>query len=190
MVFGRSIAIPRGLYSFLRGVPEGTGGKPVSFRRAESVEEVLRKADLVSMHPVLNETTHHLINRERLALMKENAILVNSSRGPVIDETALVTHCRKHPNFRVGLDVFEDEPEMKPGLSELDNVVIVPHIASATIWTREGMATLAAGNVAGILMGYPAWQEKDILPFLGDNPPKAAPSIVNAKGVGVPPYTG
>lgn len=166
------------------------GEEPVSFRRAESVEEVLREADLVSLHPVLDEITHHLINKERLALMKENAILVNSSRGPVIDETALVTHCQKHPNFRVGLDVFEDEPEMKPGLSELDNVVIVPHIASATIWTREGMATLAAGNVAGILMGYPAWQEKDILPFLGDNPPKAAPSIVNAKEVGVPPYTG
>ena len=166
------------------------GEKPVSWKRAESAEEVLREADLVSLHPVLDETTHHLINTERLALMKENAILVNTSRGPVIEETALVAHCRKHPNFRVGLDVFEDEPDMKPGLSELDNVVIVPHIASATIWTREGMATLAASNVAGILMGYPAWQDQDISPFLGDDPPRAAPSIVNAKELGVPPYTG
>lgn len=166
------------------------GEEPVSCRRAESVEEVLREADLVSLHPVLDETTHHLINTARLALMKENAILVNTSRGPVIEETALIAHCQKHPNFRVGLDVFEDEPEMKPGLSELDNVVIVPHIASATVWTRQGMATLAAGNVAGILMGYPAWQDKDISPFLGNDPPKAAPSIVNAKEVGVPPYTG
>jgi hydroxypyruvate reductase 1 len=165
------------------------GGESVSCRRAESVEEVLREADLVSLHPVLNETTHHLINQERLALMKENAILVNTSRGPVIDETALIAHCQKHPNFRVGLDVFEDEPEMKPGLSELHNVVIVPHIASASIWTREGMATLAASNVAGILMGYPAWQDQDISPFLGGRPPKAAPSIVNAKEAGVPPYT-
>ena len=121
--------------------------------------------------------------------MKENAILVNSSRGPVIDETALVAHCQRHPNFRVGLDVFEDEPNMKPGLVELDNVVIVPHIASATIWTREGMAILAASNVAGILMGYPAWQEKDISPFLCDDPPKATPSIVNTKEVGLPVYT-
>ena len=166
------------------------GEKPVSWRRAESPEEVLREADLVSLHPVLDETTHHLINTERLALMKENAILVNTSRGPVIEETALIAHCRKHPNFRVGLDVFEDEPDMKPGLSELHNVVIVPHIASATIWTRQGMATLAASNVAGILMGYPAWQDQDTSRFLGDDPPRAAPSIVNAKDLGVPPYTG
>jgi len=164
------------------------GEKSVSCKRAESVEEVLRQADLISLHPVLDETTHHLINTERLAIMKENAILVNTSRGPVIDETALVAHCQRHPDFRVGLDVFEDEPEMKPGLRELDNVVIVPHIASATIWTREGMATLAASNVAGILMGYPAWQDQDISLFLGDDPPKAAPSIVNAKEVGFPLY--
>ena len=166
------------------------GEKPVSCRRAESVEELLREADLVSLHPVLDETTHHLINTERLAIMKENAILVNSSRGPVIDETALVAHCQKHPNFRVGLDVFEDEPEMRPGLSELDNVVIVPHIASATIWTREGMATLAASNVAGILMGYSAWKDPDISPFLGDDPPRAVPSIVNAKELGISLFRG
>ena len=149
--------------------------------------DILTKADC---KVEICETTHQLINGERLDLMKENAILVNSSRGRVIDETALVTHCQKHPNFRVALDVFEDEPEMKPGLSELDNVVIVPHIASATIWTREGMATLAASNVAGILMGYPAWQDQDTSRFLGDDPPRAAPSIVNAKEVGVPPYAG
>ena len=166
------------------------GEETVSCSRADSAEEVLREADLVSLHPVFDETTHHLINKERLALMKENAILVNTSRGPVIDERALIAHCQKHPNFRVGLDVFEDEPEMKPGLRELDNVVIVPHIASATVWTREGMATLAANNVAGILMGYPAWQDQDISPFLGDDPPRAVPSIVNAKEVGVPAYSG
>ena len=162
----------------------------MSCSRAESVEEVFRDADLVSLHPVLDETTHYLINTERLALMKENAILVNTSRGPVIDEMALVAHCQKHPNFRVGLDVFEDEPEMKPGLRELDNVVIVPHIASATVWTREGMATLAASNVAGILMGYPAWQDQDISPFLGDDSPRVAPSIANAKELGIPLFSG
>lgn len=165
------------------------GEEPVSCTRAGSMEEVLREADVLSLHPVLDETTHHLVNRERLSLMKENAILVNTSRGPVIDETALVAHCQRHPDFRVGLDVFENEPDAKPGLAELDNLVIVPHIASATIWTREGMATLAASNVAGILMGYPAWQEKDISLFLTNNPPKAAPSIVNAKEVGLPIYT-
>lgn len=168
---------------------KGRGEEPVTCRRAENVEELLREADVVSLHTDLNESTHHLINEERLSLMKKNAILVNTGRGPVIDENALVAHCQKHPDFRAALDVFEDEPEMKPGLTDLDNVVIVPHIASATSWTREGMAILAASNVAGILMGYPAWQNPDILPFLGDEPPQAAPSILNAKALGIPLYT-
>jgi hydroxypyruvate reductase 1 len=116
--------------------------------------------------------------------MKKNAILVNTSRGPVIDEAALVAHCQKFPNFRAGLDVFEDEPKLKPGLKALDNVVIVPHIASANRWTREGMATLAAINVTAVLSGYPAWNKPDILPFLERETPKAAPSIVNAKELG------
>jgi hydroxypyruvate reductase 1 len=164
------------------------GEQPVSCVRAESADEVLEEADVVSLHPVLDETTHHLINKERLSLMKERAILVNTSRGPVIDEAALVAHCKGHPNFRAGLDVFEEEPAIKPGLEALDNVVLVPHIASATIWTREGMATLAASNVAAILLGYPVWQEGDISPFLGDEPPKAAPSILNARELDMQVY--
>ncbi len=166
------------------------GEEPVSCQRAATIDDLLRAADCVSVHTVLDESTHHLINAERLALMKENAVLVNTSRGPVVDEAALVAHCRKHPNFRAGLDVFEDEPAMKPGLVELDNVLIVPHIASATRWTREGMATLAAGNVAGILSGYPAWNQPDILSFLEGESPKAAPSIVNAKELGIPLFGG
>lgn len=165
------------------------GEEPLSCRRTGTVEALLGEADVVSLHTVLDETTHHLINKGRLAVMKENAILVNTCRGRVIDEAALVAHCRKHPNFRAGLDVFEDEPAMKPGLNELDNVVIVPHIGSATIWTREGMATLAASNVAGILSGFPVWQDQDISPFLQGDAPKAAPSIVNAKELGLPVYT-
>ncbi len=165
------------------------GEEPVTCTRLDSAEAVLAAADVVSLHPVLDETTHHLINAERLALMKPNAILVNASRGPVIDEAALVAHCQANPDFRAGLDVFEDEPAMKPGLADLPNVVIVPHIASATSWTREGMATLAATNVAAILNGYGVWPDSNnILPFLEDNPPKAAPSIVNAADVGVKQY--
>jgi hydroxypyruvate reductase 1 len=166
------------------------GQQPPTCQRAETVEDLLREADFVSVHTVLDESTRHLINAERLALMKENAILVNTSRGPVIDEAALVAHCKAHPNFRAGLDVFEDEPELKPGLVELENVVILPHIASATIWSRQGMATLAAANVAGILMGYPAWNQSDISPFLEGNAPKAAPSILNAKELGVALFEG
>jgi hydroxypyruvate reductase 1 len=163
------------------------GEMPVTCTRLASVEDVLKVADVVSLHPVLDKTTHHLMNKERLGMMKENALLINASRGPVIDEVALVEHCRQHPDFRAGLDVFEDEPAMKPGLNELPNVVIVPHIASATSWTREGMATLAASNVAGMISGYPVWPDpNNILPFLADNAPKAAPSIVNAKELGLP----
>ena len=160
----------------------------VNCKRAGQIEDLLREADCVSIHTILDESTHHLINKERLALMKQNAILINTSRGPVIDEAALVEHCRTHPDFRVGLDVFENEPETKPGLLDLDNVIKVPHIASATSWTRQGMATLAASNVAAILRGLPAWQRPDISPFLEGTPP-AAPSILNAKELGIPQYT-
>lgn len=159
---------------------ERHGEPAVTCKRASSLEELLGEADLVSLHTVLNEHTHHLINAGRLTLMKDNAILINSARGPIIDEKALVAHCQAHPDFRVGLDVFEEEPAMAPGLAELDNVVIVPHIASATVWTREGMASLAAANVAGMLQGHPVWDSEDVLPFLKGDIPAAAPSIVNA----------
>ena len=118
--------------------------------------------------------------------MKPGAILINTARGPVIDEAALVEHCRQNPEFKAGLDVFENEPEMAAGLNELENVVIVPHIASATRWTREGMATLAASNVAATLRGWPISNDpKKILDFLEADAPKAAPSIVNAGELGL-----
>ena len=161
------------------------GEPPLTCQRLDSIESVLSEADVVSLHTALDESTRHMINSERLGLMKPDAVLVNSSRGPVIDEAALVDHCRTHPDFKVGLDVFEDEPAMKPGLAELDNVVIVPHIASATVWTRQGMATLAAANVAAVLQGYPLWNRDDVLPFLSGDVPQAAPSIINAVELGL-----
>lgn len=161
------------------------GLPPVTCRRAKNLEDLLESADCVSIHTVLDDSTHHLIGAHTLGRMRANAILVNTSRGPVIDEAALVDHCRRHPDFRVGLDVFENEPDMAPGLAELDNVIVVPHIASATRWTREGMAILAACNVAGLLRGDPLWRKPDVMPFLGDHPPRAIPSIVNAEEWGV-----
>lgn len=162
------------------------GEAPVTVTRASKVDEVFEKADVISLHSPLDDTTHHLVNEQRLRLMKENAVLVNTSRGPVIDEAALVTHCRRNPGFKAGLDVFEDEPKMEPGLSTLENVVVVPHIASATRWTREAMATLAASNVAGILCGWPVSTDPSrIAEFLEDPAPEAAPSIVNARELGL-----
>jgi len=177
-----------GLETYIRDYSrflESQGEAPLTCRRAHPLEDLLRESDCVSLHTVLDSSTRHLIDSDRLALMKANAVLINTSRGPVIDEAALVAHCRKHPNFRAALDVFENEPALAPGLSQLENVVIVPHIASATGWTREGMAILAAANVAAVLRGDPVWTETDITPFLEEDPPRAAPSIVNAKAVGL-----
>ncbi|KAB5561467.1 hypothetical protein DKX38_006424 [Salix brachista] len=168
---------------------KANGEQPVTWKRAASMDEVLREADLISLHPILDKTTYHLINKESLATMKKEAILINCSRGPVVDEVALVEHLKQNPMFRVGLDVFEDEPYMKPGLADMKNAVVVPHIASASKWTREGMATLAALNVLGNIKGYPVWGDPNrVEPFFNENapPPAASPSIVNAKALGLP----
>ncbi|RWR85983.1 glycerate dehydrogenase [Cinnamomum micranthum f. kanehirae] len=167
---------------------KSNGEQPVTWKRAATMEDVLREADVISLHPVLDKTTYHLINKERLAIMKKEAVLVNASRGPVVDEAALVEHLKVNPMFRVGLDVFEDEPYMKPGLADQKNAIVVPHIASASKWTREGMATLAALNVLGTIKGYPIWSDPNrVEPFLDENSPApaACPSIANAKQLGL-----
>ena len=117
------------------------------------LETLLRESDFVSVHVDLNETTRHLIGAAQFALMKPTACLVNTSRGPVIDEAALVAALRERRIAGAGLDVFENEPELAPGLAELDNVVIPPHLGSATVGTRTKMATLAAANAVAMLRG-------------------------------------
>lgn len=221
------------------------GERAVTVKRCETVEEVLRSADVVSLHCNLDDNTRHLMNAERLGMMKPDAVLVNAARGPCIDEAALVAHLKANPNFRAGagaagksaarccraesgaervagidsreqdggergvpgwqagplggswigarvqcqalatllrsmgrplcrrhthtlaallpalttgLDVFEDEPAMKPGLEECENAVIVPHIASATLWTRAGMVGWRASSLC-IIFGDRHGQE-------------------------------
>ncbi len=119
----------------------------------DTVEEVLKVSDIVSLHVPLMESTHHLINAERLAIMKPTAYLLNTSRGPVIDEASLVTALREGRIAGAGLDVFENEPKLAPGLAELPNVVMTPHIASATPSARNEMAILAAQNVIDFFSG-------------------------------------
>ncbi len=116
-------------------------------------EEVLREADVVSIHVPLLDSTHHLINAERLALMKPSAYLVNSSRGPVVDEAALVEALKNGTIRGAALDVFENEPALAPGLAELENVVITPHIASATEEARNAMSRIAAENLIAFFAG-------------------------------------
>jgi glyoxylate reductase len=112
-----------------------------------TVEEVLKQADIVSLHVPLMKETHHLINAERLSIMKKTAFLVNTSRGPVIDEKALVAALQNGTIAGAGLDVFEEEPQLAPGLTKLSNVVLTPHIASASVESRNDMATKAAQNI-------------------------------------------
>lgn len=118
-----------------------------------SVEEVLEKADVVSLHVPLLPATQHLLNAERLKRMKPTAYLINTSRGPVIDEAALVQALTDGVIKGAALDVYENEPVLAPGLASLPNVLLTPHIASATIGTRHEMALIVARNIIAVLAG-------------------------------------
>ena len=116
-------------------------------------ETLLREADFVSLHLPLTPATRHYIGARELNLMKHTAILINTSRGPVLDEKALVKALRERRIWGAGLDVFEREPELEAGLSALENVVITPHLGSATIETRDNMGIVAADNMLAALAG-------------------------------------
>jgi glyoxylate reductase len=121
-------------------------------RRVE-LDELLAVSDVVSLHCPYGPATHHLIGAEQLSAMKSSAYLVNTARGPIVDEAALATALRDGTIAGAGLDVFEKEPEVYPELLDLSNVALVPHLGSATIETRTAMATLAADNALAVLRG-------------------------------------
>jgi lactate dehydrogenase-like 2-hydroxyacid dehydrogenase len=123
---------------------------------AEPVElgALLRQSDFVSLHVPLTGATRHLINEKRLSMMKTSAVLVNTSRGPVVDHDALYRALRDHRIFAAGLDVTEPEPlNVDSPLLQLDNCIVVPHLGSASMWTRDEMARLAAENLIAGLRG-------------------------------------
>jgi glyoxylate reductase len=125
---------------------------------AKKVEfnELLKKSDFISLHVPLNKVTHHMISEKELKTMKKNSILINTSRGPVIDELALIKALKEKWIFGAGLDVYENEPDVNVQLKNLDNVVLQPHSASATIETRTKMAIMAAENMlAGLKQKIP-----------------------------------
>jgi glyoxylate reductase len=119
-------------------------------------DTLLRESDFVTVHTPLMPETKHLVNEAALGKMKKTAILVNAARGPIVDEAALVRALSEGWIAGAGLDVFEEEPKIHPGLLPLRNVVLAPHIASASHDTRVAMATLAVRNCLAVLEGKPA----------------------------------
>jgi glyoxylate reductase len=138
-------------FDLFRPPPEVEREHHAEFRE---FEDLLAESDFISIHVALTPETRHLFGPEQFRRMKSTAVLVNSSRGPVIDEEALVEALRSGEIFAAGLDVFEKEPEVNPALLELDNAVIVPHLGSATVATRDAMGMLAAENLVAGLEGH------------------------------------
>ena len=134
------------------------------------LSDLFRESDFVTLHCALTKETRHLIGKKEFDLMKPTAILINTSRGPVVDEAALVSALKKGKIAGAGLDVYEKEPRLSPGLSRLENAVLLPHIGSATADTRGQMAVLAAKNAVAILRG------------------KRPPNIVNPQVLDSPQY--
>lgn len=121
-----------------------------------SMDELIESSDVLSLHCPYSPATHHLISENQLARMKPTAYLINTARGPIVDEQALVDALKAGQIAGVGLDVFEHEPKVNPGLLELDNAVLIPHLGSATVETRAAMADIAATNALAILAGKTA----------------------------------
>jgi lactate dehydrogenase-like 2-hydroxyacid dehydrogenase len=124
--------------------------KGVQYRE---LDDLLRESDFITCHCPLTKETHHLIGTRELELMKPTAVLINTSRGPVVDEKALVSALRMNQITAAGLDVYENEPRLNAGLPKLENVVLLPHIGSATQDTRNQMAVVAAKNAIAMLKG-------------------------------------
>jgi glyoxylate reductase len=117
------------------------------------LEQLLAEADVLSLHCPLTPETHHLIGAAELEAMKPSAVLINAARGPIVDEAALAAALTEGRIAAAGLDVYEHEPQVEPRLLGLDNVVLAPHLGSATVETRTAMATLAARNAISVLSG-------------------------------------
>ncbi len=122
-------------------------------KKASTLDELLAEADIVSLHVPLIDSTRHLISEKELKLMKKMAFLVNTSRGPVINEKALVKVLKEGTIAGAGLDVYEFEPKLSPGLAKLDNVILTPHIASARVAARNEMAEISANNIIDFFEG-------------------------------------
>jgi glyoxylate reductase len=138
------------IYTDLSPLPDAERQIGASFR---PLEELLREADFVSLHPQLTPNTRHLMGARQFALMKPTAFVINTSRGPVIDEAALVQALREKKIAGAGLDVYEHEPAVSPELIAMTNVVLSPHLGSAVLELREGMAHVVVDNIIALIEG-------------------------------------
>lgn len=134
-------------------VTEGDSAGPETAVRVDSLESLLRSSDVVSLHCPATAETHHLINDARLRMMKPGGILINTARGNVVDEHALVHAIREQLIAGAGLDVYEFEPTVLPDLRDFENVVLLPHLGTATVETRVAMGERALGNLRAALAG-------------------------------------
>jgi glyoxylate reductase len=175
LAFGMKIA-----YAGTRRAPKAVE-KRLGGARQLALDELLQGADVVSIHCPLTPQTRHLIDTARLRRMRPESYLVNTARGPIVDEAALVHALKKGIIAGAALDVFEHEPDVHPGLLELENAVLVPHLGSATIETRTAMGVLAARNVIAVLHGErpPTPVNPEVLegPASGPPPPVGHPQL-------------
>ena len=141
------------IYSDPRRLPEAE--EKVFEAGHRSFDDLLREADFVSLHPQLTPETRHLMSDAQFALMKPTAFVVNTSRGPVIDEAALVRALQAKKIAGAGLDVYEHEPQVSPDLVAMPNVVLTPHLGSAVLELREGMAHVVVDNTIALIEGRP-----------------------------------
>jgi glyoxylate reductase len=121
--------------------------------RRKELSDLLTESDIITVHLPLSQETFHLIDEQAILKMKTTVILVNTARGPVVDEKALLKALQRKRIAAAGLDVYENEPKLTPGLAALDNIVVTPHIGSATVNTRNNMARIAAANLLAVLEG-------------------------------------
>ncbi|GAB3384919.1 2-hydroxyacid dehydrogenase [Amycolatopsis echigonensis] len=149
---GRAVATRAAAFG-MRVVYSGRSAKPDFDGEFVSFDELLRRSDFVSLHCPLTPETRHLIDADALRTMKPSAYLVNTTRGPVVDESALADALEAGEIAGAALDVFEKEPDVEPRLLNRDDVVLTPHLGSATVETRTAMAVLAARNVVSVLAG-------------------------------------
>jgi lactate dehydrogenase-like 2-hydroxyacid dehydrogenase len=136
-------------------IEDAESAGPEGATRADSLEQLLRTSDIVSLHCPATPETRHLMNAERLGMMQPHGILINTARGDVVDEQALVHVLREQTIGGAGLDVYEFEPTVLPDLRDFESVVLLPHLGSATIETRTAMGERAMRNLAAALSGEP-----------------------------------